>query len=271
MKPSLPIAPDDAIRIPDKMEQPDQTGTAGRWLDVPRLPEFNGLAESWLWSGRTSAATLYNYYCKALHKTSEYIGHKTGKIGPGAIGRYADNLRWLGGANADAIAGLSDNGRVDLSQLFDKMGWKLQESYLQKSPNEAIGTDRAEVARRFSPIIEALGANNPVLIYTRLSTGKNGGHVVVISGWKKEDDELWLRITDPTHPHVEILGEANLQLVQQRTSSFSEYWVRAGRLLETHPGREGKRLFKIFIFLIFSFMKLHTCLPLPPIQPGLYR
>jgi murein DD-endopeptidase MepM/ murein hydrolase activator NlpD len=242
MKPSLPIAPDDTIRTLDKMEEPDSTGTQGRWLDVPRLPEYNGLADSWLWSGRTSAAMLHNYYCKALGKTSEYIGHKTGKPGPGSAGKYADNLRWVGGSNADAIAGVCDNGRCDLSQLFDKMGWKLQEGYLQKSPKEAISTERAEVEKRFSPIIDALNANNPVLIYTRLATSKNGGHVVVISGWKKQDGDLWLRITDPTNPNVELLGEGNLQLVQQKPSSFSEYWVRAKRLLEAHPKREGKRL-----------------------------
>ena len=224
------------------MEEPDRTGTAGRWLDVPRLPDYNGLADSWLWSGRTSAATLYNYYCKALGKTSEYIGHKTGKAGPGAVGKYADNLRWLGGSNSDAIAALSDNGRCDLSQLFDKMGWKLQESYLQKSPKDTISTDRPEVDKRFYPIIEAINANNPVLIYTRLANSKNGGHVVVISGWKKQDGDLWLRITDPANPNVMLLGESNLRLVQQKPSSFSEYWVRARRLLETHPKSEGKRL-----------------------------
>jgi murein DD-endopeptidase MepM/ murein hydrolase activator NlpD len=242
MKPSLPIAPEEAIRTLDEMEEPDRTGTAGRWLDVPRLPQYNGLVDSWQWSGRTSAAMLNNYYCKALGKTSEYIGHKTGETRPGAAGKHADNLRWLGGSNADAIAGVCDNGRCDPSQLFDKLGWKLQEGYLQKSSTEAIQTGRAEVEKRFSPIVDALEGNDPVLIYTRLATSKSGGHVVVISGWKKQDGDLWLRITDPASPNVPLLGEGHLQLVQQKPSSFSEYWVRARRLLESHPKREGKRL-----------------------------
>src|SRR5262245_51768318 len=242
MNPSLPIAPEDAIRTLDEMEEPDRTGTVGRWLDVPRLPEFNGLVDSWQWSGRTSAAMLNNYYCKALGKTSEYIGHKIGEACRGAGGKHAANLRWLGGSNADAIAGVCENGRCDPSHLFDKLGWKLREGYLQKSSAEAIRTDRAEIDKRFSPIIEALDRNHPVLLYTRLATSKSGGHVVVISGWKKQDGDLWLRITDPTNPNVPLLGEGNLQLVQQKPSSFSEYWVRARQMLEIHPKREGKRL-----------------------------
>jgi murein DD-endopeptidase MepM/ murein hydrolase activator NlpD len=242
MKPSLPIAPDDAIRTPDDMEAPDSTGSEGRWLDVPRLPEYNGLADSWLWSGRTSAAMLYDYYCLAQGKTSEYIGHKTGDPGPGAAGRYADNLRWLGGANEGAIAGVCENGRCDPSQLFDKLGWTLREGYLQKAGADPISTDRAEVEKRFAPIIDALNTNNPVVLYTRLATGENGAHVAVVSGWKRQEGELWLRMTDPASPNVDLLGKANLLLVQQRPSSFSEFWVRAGRLLETHPKRTGKRL-----------------------------
>src|SRR6267143_4406985 len=144
------------------MEEPDRTGIEGRWLDVPRLPQFNGLTQSWLWCGRTSAAMIYDYYCKALGKTSEYVGHKTGKPGVGSNGKLADNLRWMGGSHADEIAAIGPTGKCDLSQLFDTVGWKLQEGYLQKSASESVGQDKASVDKRFAPVVEALQANNPV-------------------------------------------------------------------------------------------------------------
>ena len=77
-KPELPIAPDDALRTGDAMADADKRGGEGRWLDVPRLPQFNGSATSWSWCGRAAAAMVYDYYCKASGKSSEYIGHKTG-------------------------------------------------------------------------------------------------------------------------------------------------------------------------------------------------
>jgi hypothetical protein len=240
--PSLPIAPDDAVRTPDKMDEPDKTGSGGRWLDVPRLAQFNGLSQSWLWCGRASASMIYDYYCKAQGKSSEYIGHKTGKVGVGPNGKYADNLRWMGGSHADEIAAVNEAGKCAPAMVFEKLGWKVQTAFLEKTPGEKIDLDRPAVEKRFQPIVEALEANNPVLIYTRLSTSKNGGHIVVISGWKKHDDDLWLRINDPTNPHVDLLQSRNLQLVQKHAHSFSEYWVRASRLLESYPKKDGKRL-----------------------------
>ncbi len=242
MKPSLPIAPDDQLRRPDAMESPDESGSDGRWLDVPRLPQYNGLHQSWLWCGRASAAMVYDFYCRAQGKTSEYIGHKTGPAGVGPNGKWADNLRFMGGPHDGEIAAVTKGGLCAPAQIFERIGWKLQEGYLQKSRDEEIATDPPAVRKRFSPILDALAANNPVVIFTRLSTSKNGGHIVVISGWKKQDDDLWLRINDPTSPHQDLLLKRNLQLVQTHAYSFSEYWVRASRLLEPHPKVEGKRL-----------------------------
>jgi hypothetical protein len=98
------------------------------------------------------------------------------------------------------------------------------------------------VEKCFAPVVEALQANNPVLIYTRLSTSKNGRHIVVISGWKKQDGDLWLRINDPANPQPTLLQKRNLQLIQKKPDSFSEYWVRATKLLDPHPRVQGKRL-----------------------------
>src|SRR5258708_2462509 len=92
-----------------------------------------------------------------------------------------------------------------------------------RTPDQIEETDRSELHKLFSPSIDALTANNPMLLYTRLSRSNNGGHVAVVSGWKQQDGDLWLRITDPTTPNVALLNEANLLVVQQQPSSFSEY------------------------------------------------
>ena len=242
MKPTLPLKPDDTIRTPDRMAQADRLGSEGRWLDVPRLAQYNGQVQSWMWCGRAAAAMVHAYYCKAQGKTSEYVGHKTGDPGPGANGKLKENLRFLGGAHADAIAGITATGRCAPAQIFEVAGWKHTEGYLQRSAQEKIETDRASVEKRFAPLLDAIRSNNPVVLYCRLSTSKNGGHIVCVSGFKKLEGELWLRINDPTSPHDDLLGKRNWALVQRHPSSFSEYWVRASRLLEPHPDKPGKRL-----------------------------
>ncbi|TMB06012.1 MAG: hypothetical protein E6J64_09505, partial [Deltaproteobacteria bacterium] len=242
VKPTLPLKPDDTIRTPDRMAQADRLGSEGRWLDVPRLAQYNGQVQSWMWCGRAAAAMVHAYYCKAQGKTSEYVGHKTGDPGPGANGKLKENLRFLGGAHADAIAGITATGRCAPAQIFEVAGWKHTEGYLQRTAQEKIETDRASVEKRFAPLLDAIRSNNPVVLYCRLSTSKNGGHIVCVSGFKKLEGELWLRINDPTSPHDDLLGKRNWALVQRHPSSFSEYWVRASRLLEPHPDKPGKRL-----------------------------
>ena len=241
MKPTLPLKPDDTIRDASGMVDADRLGSEGRWLDVPRLAQYNGQTQSWLWCGRAAAAMAYAYYCKAQGKTSEYVGHKAGEPGPGANGKLKDNLRFMGGAHADAIAGITETGRCAPAQIFKLAGWKHTEGYLQRTAQEAIETDPASVEKRFAPLLDAIRSNNPVVLYTRLSTSKNGGHIVCVSGFKKLKGELWLRINDPTSPHEDLLGQGNFRKVQRNESSFSEYWVRAARLLDPHPKKPGKR------------------------------
>jgi hypothetical protein len=241
--PSLPIKPDDSVRVASAMKKADTAGGDGRWLDVPRLPQYNGETKSWLWCGRASAAMVHNYYCKVLGKTSEYIFHLTGKPGPGANGQIKDNLRWGGGSNKDALAGVTDDGKSNPLATFTKVGWKIGEGYLQKAPGETISTDRADVEKRFSPLIDQLKKNNPVMLFTRLASKNSQGHVVVVSGYKRAAGELWLRITDPTVPNERLLGgNRDWVLVDRKQDSFSEYWVRAERLLQKHPDDTGKLL-----------------------------
>ncbi|HKC59875.1 MAG TPA: C39 family peptidase [Myxococcales bacterium] len=231
-KPELPIAPDDAVRAPADMAEADRGAGDGRWLEVPRLPQFNGTAASWLWCGRAAAAMLYDYYCKAQSKTSEYVGHKTGDPGPGSSGKQKENLRFMGGSNDGKLAGITEGGRIEPAAIFDLVGWKLQQGYLQKSVKDRIDASKAGTEKRFAPVLDALRANNPVVLYTGLAAKANAGHTVVISGFKKQDGDLWLRVTDPTTPQITLIGARNLQVVQQKPQAFSEYWVKARALLE---------------------------------------
>jgi hypothetical protein len=57
--PTLPLKPDDALRTPDQMAQADRLGSEGRWLDVPRLAQYNGQVQSWMWCGRAAAAMVH--------------------------------------------------------------------------------------------------------------------------------------------------------------------------------------------------------------------
>src|SRR5260221_8580377 len=73
----------DTVRKPADMKPADLEGLEGKWVDVPRLQQHSTEVRSNFWCGRTSAAMVYNYYCKANGKAAEYIGHDDGEAGPG--------------------------------------------------------------------------------------------------------------------------------------------------------------------------------------------
>ena len=69
-------------------------------------------------------------------------------------------------------------------------GWKIGEGYLQKTPTEAISTDKNDVEARFAALVDQLKKNNPIVLFTRLSVSKSHGHIIVISGFKRVSGEL---------------------------------------------------------------------------------
>ncbi|MCA1829291.1 MAG: hypothetical protein LC689_20395 [Myxococcales bacterium] len=82
--------------------------------------------------------------------------------------------------------------------------------------------------------------------YTLLT--KDRGHIVVVNGYKKDSDrgELWLRIVDPDYPQEDLLGKGNYTVITrpEKDKEFSEYWLKAARLLQAHPNKPGKKLFQ---------------------------
>src|SRR5438552_2307058 len=234
------IKPVDAVRKPEEMKPADLEGLEGKWLDVPRLQQKSTEVRSSFWCGRASAAMVYNFYCKEQKKTDQYIGHDDGDAGPGANGAKF-NLRFMGGSNKGKLAGVDETGKVNPDDIFKLAGWKSDSGELGDDPSP----DDAE--KVFARHIEQLKKNNPVVQYTLLT--KDRGHIVVISGYKKDSDrgELWLRIVDPDYPQEDLLGAGNFQVItrpEKPDKEFSEYWLKASRLLQPHPGKPGKKLFQ---------------------------
>jgi len=68
---------------------------------------------------------------------------------------------------------------------------------------------------------------------------------VVVNGYKRDAErgELWLRVVDSLRPHDDLLGEGNFKMITRPETpdkEFSEYWVKARRLLEMYPGRKTR-------------------------------
>ena len=234
---------DDTVRKPADMKPADLEGLEGRWLDVPRLQQKSAEVRSSFWCGRASAAMVYNYLSKAQGKADQYIGHDDGEAGPG-LNAAKFNLRFLGGSNKGKLAGVDEDGKVNPAGIFAAAGWKTDSGELAQDPN--VNTDGPSVEKRFARHLEQLKKNNPVVQYTLLS--KDRGHIVVIAGYKKDSDrgELWLRVVDPDYPQEDLLGAGNFRMITRPETpgkEFSEYWLKAARLLQPHPGKPGKRLF----------------------------
>jgi len=221
------IKPVDTVRTAADLKPADLEGIEGRWLDVPRLQQRSGEVRSNFWCGRASAAMVYDYYCKAQKKDSEYVGHDE------------LNIRFLGGSNKGKLAGVTETGEVHPQGLFDVVGWKTDSGELASSLQGIKADDAQEVEKRFARHIEQLKKNNPVVQFTQLAD--NRGHIVVIGGYKKDTlGALWLRIVDPCWPNDKLLGAGNFKMITRPETpdkEFSEYWLKASRLLAIYPGR----------------------------------
>src|SRR5471030_482068 len=234
------IKPDDTVRTSADLKAPDLEGLEGRWLDVPRLQQRSTEVRSNYWCGRTSAAMIHAYYLKAQSKTDEYIGHTDGDKGPGSNGSVY-NLRFLGGAHKGEFAGVTKTGLCHPQGIFDSAGWKMDSGELASS--QEVSTDEPSVVQRFARHVAQLKKNNPIVQFTQLT--KNRGHIVVINGYKKDSDrgELWLRICDPCYQHEDLLGSGNYKMITRPAKpdhEYSEYWLKARRLLEVYPGRKTR-------------------------------
>ena len=238
---TYPIKPIDVVRTKADMLAADMEGVEGRWLDIPRLQQKNpDENQSNYWCGRTSASMIVNYYLKFSGKASDYIAHDDGPLGVGPNGNKK-NLRWLGGDHKGKLSGVNDDGRCWPEGAFRAMGWQTDSGELVQNLQGIKPGDNAYVEKIFKRHLEQLKKNNPIVQYSQLT--KNRGHIVVICGYKKDvQGRLWLRIVDPCWPHKDLMGAGNYQMIKEATSavSHSEYWLRAGRFLDSYPGRDTR-------------------------------
>ena len=246
----------DTVRTAAEMKPADLEGLEGRWLDVPRLQQRSAEVESNVWCGRAAAAMVYNYYCKAAGKTDEYVGHDEGKESPGPNGAKL-NLRFLGGPHKGELAGVTADGFCQPHEIFLVAGWKADSGEIA-GPKEEV--DPAQAEKKLARHLEQLKKNNPIVQYTQLTSHR--GHIVVINGYKRDAarGELWLRIVDPCYPHDTLLGKENFQMITRPAKpdrEFSEYWLKARRLLELYPGRKTR------LYAHADKPLGHFCYPIP--------
>jgi hypothetical protein len=237
---SYPIKPVDTVRKPADMLAADLEGIEGRWLDVPRLQQKNDENQSNYWCGRTSASMVLNYYFKFLGKTDQYVGHDDGPKGVGPNGNQ-HNLRFLGGGKKGELSGVTKDGRCWPEGALKELGWTTDTGELVSSLDGIDANDDAAVEKIFARHLAQLKKNNPLVQYTQLT--KNRGHIVVICGYKKDKKgKLWLRIVDPCWPHKDLMGGGNFQIIKEASqdSSYSEYWLKASRLVDIYPGRSTR-------------------------------
>ncbi|UCF85629.1 MAG: hypothetical protein JSV50_08360 [Desulfobacteraceae bacterium] len=193
------------------------------FLKIPLLGQYNLKADVSVWCGRASASMVYNYFMllEGGNPKEKYITHWTGP-----------DKRWFmdlyypkGERAAHSMPTGSRDKYPDGANPFDtlKRLKYLKERFLFKTAEP----NRIEIAAKIalidekvfgklenSGIFESLHNNNPVVIYTGISTtSPNYQHILVIAGYcylKDADGEkpnLWLLIADPSMPKTSILKQ----------------------------------------------------------------
>ncbi|MBN1961509.1 MAG: C39 family peptidase [Deltaproteobacteria bacterium] len=202
------IYPFDAYTIPEEILQFTKEH---HFIRVPLLGQYNPIAKVENWCGRTSSSMLWNYYQKVsgeVNSKIDYISHWRGSSKTAPM-----DLRM---PKTEAIAaksyGLMNllNTISDMNCSNDNILFKSEKTDSKSRLKEAgiIASSFEAQKDVFEPAIEALKANNPVIVYTGLSTDKKfGGHLVVIAGYcimpdKDGTQKLWLLIADPASPQI---------------------------------------------------------------------
>jgi hypothetical protein len=107
----------------------------------------------------------------------------------------------------------------------------------------SLPLDEAQTQEVLQPIVDSIEANNPVLVYTGLSANAgNPRHIVVASGYRIQDDALWLHIDDPyvyetpadDNKWGSIDVDDDLRVIDRGElgETGATYWLRAQMLFE---------------------------------------
>jgi len=217
------------------MEEPDRS--ARRPLARrARLPQFQRSARGlWARAGRGHAVRLL-----LQGAGQELRVHRAQDRAPASVPTASTRTTCAGwAARTNVRSPPSTGGEVRAAQIFDAVGWKLQEDSCRSSP--ATRSRRCPaVQKRFEPVIEALNSNNPVGSSSSLAFGQQErGTSVVVSGWKKQDATSGCGSTIRPTRTLDLLQKRNLQLIQKKAWSFPILVRAAGCSSRTRNSREA--------------------------------
>jgi len=177
---------------------------------------------------------LYDYYCKALDKSSEYIGHKPVLRASVPTAKYADTCAGWAARTTVRSAAVNKAGVracADLRRVAGSSG---------RIPAEVRGTRSRPCAasEAFRAVIEALAQQIRLLFHPAFGS-KNGGHIGRRLRLKKQDGDLWLRINDPTNPPPRSPPEAESAADPEESLVLFRVLGRAARRSSRTPKTRG--------------------------------
>ena len=193
-----------------------------RILKVPLLGQYfdDRLGGKQDWCGRTSSSMLYNYFALAQggDPRSRYVSHWD-------AGKYTFlDLRLHDGTRAfhrfptsppfdRKLDGVRVNAAITEMWPHYREGKLLPYAATQSRLDEAAAIARSEprIRERFAPVIAAINANNPLLIYSGLSRNRQSpGHLILIVGYAMIEqggaEHLWIAMADPSTTTSKIVG-----------------------------------------------------------------
>lgn len=226
------VYPIDDYEIPQQLLQRCRRY---RFLKVPLLGQYfvpnpgaNKSERTQDWCGRTSCSILYNYFelAKGGDPRSRYVTHWD-------AGQHAFlDLRLPNGERAfhdhpnkapfdRKMSGVRVGKAI--TELWPHYGTgtllPFEASATRLSDAAAIAASEPRIRQRFAPLIAALDANNPALMYTGFSKQQNTpGHLILAVGYayitQGGRDHLWIALADPSTPTSKIVGSSSKKKVK---------------------------------------------------------
>ncbi len=193
-----------------------------RFLKVPLMGQYfsSPYGGKQDWCGRTSSSMLYNYFelVRGGDPKSRYITHWN-------AGKYSFlDLRLPSGERAfhkhptsppfdRKLDGVKVNAAITEYWPHFRKGTLLPYARTQARLDQAaaIASNETRIRARFASVIEALEANNPMVVYTGFSRQKSTpGHLILIVGYAMIDEggseHLWIAMADPSTATSKIVG-----------------------------------------------------------------
>ncbi len=226
------VYPIDDYEIPEELLQRCRRY---RFLKVPLMGQYfvpnpgaNKAERTQDWCGRTSCSILYNYFelAKGGDPRGRYITHWDAGQHPFLDLRMPEGERAFHDHPTKAPFDRKMSG-VRVGEAIPELWPHYSEGKLlpfeasttRLSEAAAIAASEPRIRQRFAPLIAALNANNPALMYTGFSKQQDTpGHLILAVGYayitQGGRDHLWIAIADPSTPTSKIVGSSNRKKVK---------------------------------------------------------